>query len=268
MTTIELDPDRFYLGQVSTFLNLIKTLGHDPEFRIAFDFGKECVDLESMMMAGVVGVGIKFNKVPNGVFVPSPTTRRDRLTFRIDSVTFLKVLSTLGKLPYAYMSFHVVEDSILVQSYNCTHQVLGSASIHTINMEENDEDFVVVGGKVCESLEYPVSITALGSQWKKYLQSSSNDTTLRYNSRLNKISWETKDVLSKVSLYLPVENQNTYHEDVTVTFLPAVIQIIRGLFLDRQHTTISMSEELPLRSLTTMDHECGFIRVYAGSKET
>lgn len=267
MSSIELDSDRFYLGQVWTFLGVVKTLGNDPEFRIAFDFGNECVDIESMMMAGVVGVGIKFNKVPNGVFVPSPTTRTDRLTFRIDSATFLKVISTLGKLQYAYMSFHFVEDSIVIQSYNGTHEMMGSGVVYTINMEEDDLEFVVVGGKVCESLEYPVTITALGSQWKKYLQSSPNDTTLRYNSRLGKISWETKDTLSKVSLYLPVETSVKHHEDVTVTFLPSVIQIIRGLFIDRVFTTVSISEELPLHVFTNIDNGCGFIRVYAGTKE-
>ena len=261
--------DRFYIGDVPSFLMLVKIIKADPEFRLALDFGNHCMEFESMFMAGVVGVGIRLVQGPNHIVAASTITRTDRITLRLDSGAFLQAIIVLNHVPYAYMSIclNEEEDALCMDTYDKDHTKLGSAYIHTLNLEEHDTDFLVTDEEKREALLYEVMITNLGSVWKTYMQASTIDTVIRYDSKTKNMAWETNHQQTKISLYLPVSVECMV--DVRVCLLPAVSTIVRGVlqFTSKYNTTLSISDDLPVRIFAPLDTMGSFIRLYAGTKD-
>jgi hypothetical protein len=262
-------PDRFHIGDVPSFLALVKIIKTDPEFCLCFDFGSRCVEIESMLMAGVVAVGIRLVQDTSGILAPSPITRLDRITLRVDSGAFHQAVVGLNHVPYAYMSFGLTEEdaAIGLYTYNKQHVRLGSAIVSTLNLEEHDADFLVTNEEQREPLSYDVQVEQLGATWKAYMQSSAIDTVIRYIHEAQTIQWETKNQQTTVSLYLPVSVKNA--PDVRVCILPSVLSILRSVLqvTSKQQTTLSIGEDLPVRLFAPLDTVGSFIRAYAGTKD-
>jgi hypothetical protein len=260
--------DRFYIGDVTTFMMLIKILKTDPEFCIAFDFGARRLDIESMLMAGVIGVGIRLVQGTNAIIVHSPMCRTDRVTFRMDSSAFHQAIVVLNHIPYAYMSISTNEedDAICLYTYSKDHVNLGSAVVHSLNLEDHDTDFLVTNEDLREVLPYEVMIENPGTVWKSYIQASTIDTVIRYDNKTQRLTWETQNQQTKISLYLPVSTQ--YSSDIRVCLLPSVLNVLRTVVqvTSKHMTTLSISEDLPVRLFARFDTE-SFIRVYAGTKD-
>jgi hypothetical protein len=262
--------DRFYIGDVPSFLMLVKIIKADPEFRLALDFRNHCLEFESMLMAGVVGVGIRLSAGPNQIVAASHMmTRTDRITLRLDSGAFLQALITLNHVPYAYMSIclNEEEDTLCLYTYDMDHIKLGSALLVTLNLEDHDTDFLVTNEDKREALVYDVMITSPGSVWKTYMQASAIDTVIRYDCKTRNIAWETNNQQTKIALYMPVSVECT--TDVRVCLLPAVLTIVRGVlqFTAKYNTTLSLSDDLPVRVFAALDTNGSFIRIYAGTKD-
>lgn len=263
-------PDRFYVGDVPTFLTLIKILKTDPECCVCFDFGCRRLEIESMMMAGVVAVGIRAVQGTKAIIVPSPISRTDRVTVRIDSNALFHAISILNNAPYAYMSLglHAEENSICIHVYNQLHENLGSAFVHTLNLEEHDTDFLVVQEEKRPLLPYDVTVENPGKTWRSYMQASTIDTTLRFNSKAKTITWETNNPQTRICLVLPVTAQHN-SPDVRICILPSVVALLRGVLqvASNRVTTLSIGEDLPVRLFASLDTCGSFIRMYAGTKD-
>jgi hypothetical protein len=261
--------DRFYIGDVPTFMMIVKILKTDPEFCIGFDFGSRRLEIESMLMAGVIGVGIRLVQGTNAIIAPSPMSRTDRVTFRMDSSAFHQAIVVLNHIPYAYMSMGInkEDDAICLYTYNKDHVNLGSAVVQSLTLEEHDTDFLVTNEDLREALPYEVMIENLGTVWKSYIQASTIDTVIHYDSKTQRLTWETQNQQTKISLYLPVCIQCT--SDVRVCLLPSVLNVLRTVIqvTSKHSTTLSISDDLPVRLFTRFDTYGSFIRVYAGTKD-
>lgn len=266
---MSLSDDRFYVGNVPTFLMLVKLIKVDPEFCLNMDFGRKQLEIESMLMAGVVGVGIRLVQGPQNIIRCSSMTRTDCVTLRIDSGALYEALLVLNKTPYAYMSLGLSPDDVQLslEIYNKEHVHMGSATINTLDLEEHDAEFVVTNEEKRDSLVYDVTIDQPGSCWRSYLQASVIDTTILYNSKTQNLTWETSNIQTKIALYMPVAVQCP--TDVRVCLLPTVLTILRSVLqVTAKHvTTLSISEDLPVRLFARFDLNGSFIRVYAGTKE-
>jgi hypothetical protein len=261
--------DRFYIGDVPKFMMLVKIIKMDPEFRICFDFTNRCLEIESMLMTGVVGIGIRLVQGTNGILVSSPIVRTDRMTLRMDSGAFHQAVLVLNHSPYAYMSISLNddEDAICLYTYSREHVQMGSAEVHTLNLEDHDTDFLVVNDDKMAVMSYEVMIEQPGEIWKSYMQASTIDTVIRYNSKTQNITWETNNHQTKIALYLPVSV--VYPADVHVCLLPSVLNILRNVLQVTQKypTTLSIGEDLPVRIFASFDTYGSFIRAYAGTKD-
>ena len=266
--------DRFYITEVSSFLGLVKILKADPEFRLALDFGGKCLEFESLLMAGVVGVGIRLvaHQAQGGathIVAASSMTRTDRATLRLDSGALLQAIVALNHVPYAHMSLslHEEEDALCLYTYNSEHTTLGHALIHTLTLEDHDTDFLVTDEEKRPALAYDLGLTHPGALWKTYMQASTIDTIIRYDGKTQNVTWETNHQQTKIALYLPVAT--SCRTDVRVCLLPAVMAVVRGVlqFTAKHNTTLSLSEDLPVRIFASLDTAGSFIRLYAGTKE-
>jgi hypothetical protein len=258
--------DRFYVGDVSGFLGLLKVLKTDPEFRLRFDFGQHCLELESMMMAGVVGVGVRLHQGEGGIFVPSPTVREDHVIFRVDSQSFLKAMTALNPLTYAYLSLRPDEDSaICIDIYDGVGQCMGSAVVNTLTLDDSDREFLVTNHH--EPLSYAIKLKSTGRAWGTYLQAATTDTVIRYDSQMHVVHWETSNVHTRVSLHLGVSPQES--PDVSVCLCPGVVSVLRTILqvVQKHPTTFSMHEDLPVCVTAVLDRQGSFLRVYAGTKD-
>jgi len=265
-----LTPDRFYVGDVPTFLMLVKILKTDPEFCICFDFGCQRLEIESMMMSGLVAVGIRLVQGPAGIIVASPITRTDRITMRVDSNALYHTLSVLNNTQYAYMSLGLLEEdgAICIQVYSQSHVLMGSATMHTLNLEEHDTDFLVVHEETRAPLSYDVIVENTGKTWRSYMQTPTVDATMRFSSKAKTISWETASPQSRICLVLPVVVGHNA-PDVCICLLPVVVGVLRSVLqlTTNRMTTLSIGEDLPLRLFAPFDANGSFIRVYAGTKD-
>jgi hypothetical protein len=259
--------DRFYVGDMCTFLGLVKVLKADPEFRIRFDFERECVELESMMMAGVVGIGVRLIKGSGSVFVPSPTSRSDQCTLKVDSQSFLTALAKLNAVSYAYLSLRPDDDAaICIDIYDTTGQCMGTGTVTTLTMDDSGLEFLVTGPQD-PSYPYEIIVTNTGAKWCTYIQAAAMETTVRYDHLKHLLIWSTSSVQSNVSLYLAVPPQNS--ADVQLCLFPSVVGILRTVFqVTQKHaTTVSLHEDLPVRIVAELDAHGSFLRVYAGTKD-
>jgi hypothetical protein len=267
-----LGDNRFYFGNVSGFLSLVKLLNSDPEFRIAFDFQTQAIEIESMMMAGVIGMGIRLVKSSKGILLLSPTTRTDRVTLRVDSGAFQRTIIGINSIPYAYMCLWIdPEDvSICMETYGSDHVRISYAILSTMTLDEHDTDFLVTSNTMKDSLSYEFVVTHPGSTWRRYIQSSTVDTVLRYTAASREMAWETRNQHSTMSLYLGLDpTAVSTTKDVYVCLLPSVVTVIRNVLqaTDKYATVVSVSDDLPIRLFAQLDSYGSFIRVYAGTKD-
>jgi hypothetical protein len=264
--------NRFYLGNVPGFLSLVKIISSDPEFRMAFDFGAKSIEFESMMMAGVIGLGIRLVKSTKGIIVPSPTTRTDRVTLRVDSGAFQRTLVSINSIPYSYMCIWIdpEEVSICIETYGSDQVRISYAIMSTMTLDEHDTDFLVTTNTMKDSLQYDFMVDHPGGTWRRYLQASAVDTVLRYTASKHEMTWETRNQHSTMSLYMTL-NPTTINakEDIYVCLLPSVVTILRTVLhaTDKHSTIVSISDDLPIRLFSRLDTCGSFIRVYAGTKD-
>jgi hypothetical protein len=264
--------NRFYLGNVPGFLSLVKILNNDPEFRMAFDFGNDTLEIESMMMRGVIGLGLRLVKSVNGILVPSPTTRKDRVTLRIDSGAFQRTLMVLNSVPYAYMSLWIDQDdvSICVATYGSDQVQISSAVMSTLTLDDDDTAFMVTANAMGDSLCYAMVVSHPSAIWRRYAQASTVDTVLRYSVDQHRLTWETRHQQTTMSLYLAMDSvHGVVKNDIYVCLLPAVLNVLRSVLqaTDKHVTTLSISDDLPVRLFTALDTVGSFVRVYAGTKD-
>jgi hypothetical protein len=227
------------------------------------------MEIESMIMAGVVGLGIRLVSGNMGIIVPSAATRVDRVTLRIDSNAFYQSVVAINRLAYAYMSMGVSEeeDSICLYTFDKHHVQLASAVVHTLTLEEQDMEFLVTNEDRREPMLYDITVEHPGETWKSYLQASTIDMVIHYFHETQTIRWETNNLQSKIALYMSVSVACT--KNVSVCLLPAVLNILRGVLqtTGKHKTQVSIGEDLPIRLFTSLDDNGSFIRVYAGTKD-
>ena len=261
--------DRFYLGNVPTFLQIVRILKSDPEFCLAFDFGCKRLDIESMLLSGVVGIGVRLVQGDTaGILVPSPLTRSDRVTLRVDSSALYQAVSALNQVTYAYMSLGLVKDenAIYLCTYAPDHTSLGTATVHTLDLEEHDMDFRIMGPQL-EALDYPLCMEQLGQTWKAYLQSATIDTVIHYRPAARSVTWETSNQQTRMELFMAVTTTCT--QEVRICLLPSVVAILQTILTmaAKYPTQLALSTPLPLRARVQLDAHGSFLQVYAGTKD-
>lgn len=261
--------DRFYIGKVPIFLGVVKLMTQDKEFRIAFDFANKVLEMESMMMGGVVAAGVQLPQAPGGVLVPSPVTRSDRVTLRVDGGSLVRAMVALGRCKYAYISITVAEESeIHLEAFGSTHETLGSAKIDSLTLEEHDTEFPVAQNTLGASLEYPVEVTYSASVWKNYFPAGKQGLTVRYAHARQHLAVETRDTLTRVSLLLKLPKKVHHAEDVSATLVPAVVAIVRNvLIVPDAPLTLLLHPQLPIQLHLDLGVGEGCVRMYAGTKE-
>jgi hypothetical protein len=268
--------DRYYFGNVPGFLSLVKLLNNDPEFRLALDFGAGTLEIESMMMAGVIGMGIRLIKSPLGIIAPSPTTRTDRVTLKVDSAAFHRTFLGLNNVPYAYMSLWIVDDvCIHLETFGSDHVSVATATMNTMTLDEDDTDFVVTADTMKTKLHYDFIAKFPGSVWRRYVHASTVDTKVRYSVQQRRLTWQSTQDQTTMSLYLAIHPNPLVNEtdrldsDVLICLLPTVVAVIRSVLqtTDKYMVTISISDDLPIGLFAPLDSVGSFIRVYAGTKD-
>ena len=264
--------DRFRIADVSAFMSLIKILRNDNEFHIRFDHTNGHIDIESMMMAGIVAVGIHIIPSDSGMFTCHNMTRNTIDTFRVDSAGFLRVFVRLFKLKHEYFQLYVVDDtSICIE---CIHDnmVVGSGTINTLDVDGDDSELFRITQDEMD-MSFSLCMTRKWSEWKPFFQATmSEDTTISYTAGMDKLVWTTADITSKIMMNSRVDGkeQNSC-SSVDVCILPSIVRLVRNImqFSDKSDTTVSLDTELPLSIYSRMDTMTngGFIRILAGTKE-
>jgi hypothetical protein len=267
-----LQENRFYVGHVDSFIQIMKLVRNDPEFRIRMDFGLESMDIECLLMSGIVGIGIHLVKGEGAILVPSPVTRDDVVTIRVNSNSFLSVFVKLMSLSYAYISIWIKENELGIDTYDRDHNLLGSGCVRTLTLEDGDEDFMIIDEESREVLHYPIQETRLGSIWKTYFHAGTDeDTIIQYDMKQSQITWTTNTTLTRICLVMKMTGttQSRSMIPMQVCILPSVVQQLKQVIAVtcKNETTLSLCTELPLRMFTILDTNGSFIRVYAGTKE-
>lgn len=265
---MSLSENCFYIGNVPLFLQIIKLIKLDSEFCLRLDFAKGRLEIESMMLSGVVGMGIRLMK-GGSIIAKTPDSRNDCSILRVNSASFYQAMVLLSHHNYAYMCIGIEDDddTLHIRTYTSEHVCIGSAKIATLNLEEYDSEFLVVNENKRDPLEFDIDVKDKGTMWKQFLQPSTVDTKIKYSNTNRNLTWETKNQQTLVSFYLPVTTSCT--RDVEVCILPSVVSILRGVLqvTDKLETMLSISEDLPVRLFANFDTIGSFIRVYAGTKE-
>lgn len=270
MEPITLHPDRFYVGDIQTFLKLLKLLKCDPECCLAFDFGTRCIEFESFAMAGIVAVGVRLVQCTGGILVRSPVTRTDRVVMRIDTAALFAASMGLSAIPYAYMSIGITadEDNIQMSAFDKAHTLLGKARVCTLDKHATDGDFPIVNDQTGgQSLVYQVSAKQDGTTWRRYLHAPTVDTLIHYDGSMKRIVWGTNNNQTQLSLYMPVTS--THVGDIHIGLLPSVTALLRTALQTTGKTlvTLSISDDLPVRLVASLDTSGSVLRMYAGTKE-
>ena len=264
---MEFVPDRFYLDNAAVFLQLVRILKADQEFRMALDFGKSCLQLESMLLSGVVGVGVQLVQCVGGIVRPSLLTRRDRVVLRVDSGALYQTVVALNHVPYTYLSLGLTADDVglCVSTYAAEHVVLGTGTVQTLDLAEQDADFLVTADAL--QLHYPLCLEHPGHTFKKYLSTGTIDTVLHYRPLSRSMTWVTSNQQTRIELYMTVSSQ--CQDEVRICLLPAVTGLVQQ-FLQvaaQLPTQLALSNDLPVRLWIPLDRHGSFIRVYAGTKD-
>ena len=259
--------DHFGIGDVAGFLRIVRLLKVDSEFCLAFDFGLHHLEIQSMALGGVVGIGIHLVQSSVGILEPSPFVRSDRVVLRIDSGILYQTLLVLNKIEYERLSIgvNVDDDTIEVNIYDADCVKVGSATINTLQLNEHDTDFIII--KENQLFSYETTLCQSGKQWRTYLQPTTIDLTMIYNGTSKQLTWETRNTQSKIVLYMQTQCQAS--GDVRVCVLPAVIEVLRSLLqvTETHATTLSIRDDKPICMYSTLDTSGSFIRVYAGTKD-
>jgi len=267
-TQMVLFADRFYVGDMPAFLGLVKLLKADPDFMLRFDFPRQCLELESIMMAGIVAVGSRLFQGSGGIFVVSPQSRTDECLLRVDSQAFSKAISTLNQVSYAYLSLQPGEEATLcIDAYTEENVCIGSAVLNTLAFDDDHKNFTVIN-QAHDDLPYSIIAENLGGTWARFLQSASIETTLHYDPRLQQLQWVTHDQHTRMSLHLPISPQPATSE-VQICLNPSVVTILRTVLqvTQKHSTTLAYSEDLPICLSASLDAQGSFIRIYAGTKD-
>ena len=274
MEHITLHPDRFYVGDIQTFLKLVKLLKCDPECLLAFDFGTRCLEFESMMMAGVVAVGVRLKQCPGGIIVRSPVQRVDRVVMRIDTAALYSAAMGVSAIPYAFMSIAVAADgaSIQMTTFDKTNRVMGDVRVCTLDKHDSDDgDFPIVNAQTGgQPLVYDVSATHDGPTWRRYLHTPTVDTVIHYDGPMKRLVWGTNSGQTRLSLYMSGTSvTSTYTGDIRICVLPSVTALLRTALqtTGKSPVTLSMSDDLPIRLVSPLDSAGSLLRMYAGTKE-
>jgi hypothetical protein len=267
--SMSLQANRYYVGYVDSFIQIMKLVRSDPEFRIRFDFQNHSMDIECLLMSGIVGIGIHLVKGVGSILVPSPVTREDVVTIRVNSNSFLSVFVKLMSLSYAYLSIWTKENELCIEIYDGDHKVLGSGCVNTLTLEDGDDDFMIIEEESREKLEYPIQESRPGSLWKTYFHAGTDeDTIIRCDVNQSCLTWTTRTTLTKICLNMNLVTSSST-VPVLVCILPSVVQQLKQIITvtAKQETTLSLCTELPIRMFTVLDTNGSFIRVYAGTKE-
>ena len=263
--------NRFIISNIGGFLSLLKILRNENEFTIRFNHGNGHIDIESMMLASVVAVGLHFVPGENNMFTFSNSSMTDYKinTLRIDSATFLRVFVRLYKIKHTRIQLHVLEEtSLCIECFDGDMKV-GSGTVNSIDIDSTDSEyFQILQPDMCMS--YTIIISRKWTELSPLFQASSTEeTTVSYKGSSDKLSWTSKDDSSVVTLYTDLSEKERSVESVEICLLPSVVKLVRTIlqFVEKRSITLSLSTELPLFSEASMDDSGSFIRLFAGTKE-
>lgn len=261
--------NRFRISNINAFLSILKILRNENEFTIRFDHGNGHVDIESMMLASVVAVGIHFVPGDNSMFTCSMMTTETKNTLRIDSATFLRVFVRLYKIKHTLIQLYVSDDtSLCIECFDGDRKV-GSGIVNTIDIDMNDSElFQIIQPDM--DMSYSVKMSKKWTELSPFFQASSTEeTTISYTANSDRLVWKSKDDSSQVVLYTDLTESERAQENVQICVLPSVVKLVRTVlqFVEKLPITLSLSTELPLYAHAVIDSDGSFIRVFAGTKE-
>jgi hypothetical protein len=236
-----------------------------------FDHVQNRIDMQSMMLAGVVGTGIRLEKGPSSILAPSTMSDSSIYTLKVDSVSFLHVFVRLVKSGYTFISMHVTDGtSICMEAFNAEHTIIGSGIVNTLAVDNDECTFMITNADKMMIMDYAVSITRKWEQWKPYFQASSTEDTFIGYDGTGKVTWTTKSDMSTISLYTHLSQvERPVSEMINICIVPSVVHLIRIIFQlsDKKNTRLSLSDDLPVRIFSPFDDNGSFIRMFAGTKD-
>jgi hypothetical protein len=258
-----MDDSTFYIGDASKFLNILNLFKGDAEFRMRLNYHDGSMDLEAVLLSGVVAIGVRLlPEGPEGVLVRSSAlrSRPTPLVVCLETQTVTKTLALLCKRPSAYMSISGNVESVVIRAYDADESCSAQSTICTVVRNEEEEvDFKIFDTE----LSYQVTHSMSGTRWKDYLPEG--EVCIRHEALSSRFVFRLVDVLSTIELYLP---STLPHTDVQITMLPEVAKLLRqtvSIFL-RENVTIGMDTELPV-FLHVPIGTGGALRMFLGTKE-
>jgi hypothetical protein len=263
--------NQFCIGDINAFLAILKILRHDNEFTIRFDHTNGHVDIESMMLASVVAVGIHLVPGISNVFTESIMTKQSVDVFKIDSAAFLRVFIRLYKIKHTDIRIYVVDDvSICIESFYDTLKV-GSGVISTVDMNTEEAGlFQITKSDEEIGMSYLFSIIRTWKDLSPFFQAStSEETKIAYVANSDQLTWTSSSDDNSINLYSHLNNIERTNENMRVCLLPSVVQLIRTVFqfTEKRETRLSLDSELPVCMFTKLSDDGSFIRLFAGTKE-
>lgn len=256
----------FFIGDAPKFLAVLNLFKGDAEFRIRFNYDDGSIDLEAILLSGVVGIGVRLvPEGPCGILVKSCALepRSVPLVVSLETHTVTKTLTLLCKRPSAYMSIHGETENITIRAFEQDDICIAQSIIHTVVRNEEEEVEFKIFSTV---MEYPVTHTMLGQRWREYLPDG--EVCIRYESVARRFVFRLIDVLSTIELYLPATTPQVTTTDAQVTMLPEVSKLLKQVVsvCPREEVTVCLDTELPVFIHVPLG-TAGAIRMYLGTKE-
>jgi hypothetical protein len=253
----------FFIGDAPKFLNILSLFKGDAEFRMRLNYHDGSMDLEAVLLSGVVAIGVRLiPEGPEGVLVRSKALRArpTPLAVSLETQTVTKTLALLCKRPSAYMSISGDVESIVIRAYDADETCSAQSTICTVvRNDEEDVEFKIFDTE----LSYQVTHTMAGTRWKDYLPEG--EVCIRHEALSSRFVFRLVDVLSTTEMYLP---SILPHTDVQITMLPEVAKLLRQsvAVCPREQVTIGMDTDLPV-FLHVPIGTGGALRMFLGTKE-
>jgi hypothetical protein len=253
----------FYIGDAPKFLSILNLFKGDAEFRLRFNYDDGTMDLEAILLSGIVGIGIKLvPEGPEGILVQSSLLRSRPvpLIVSLETQTITKTLALMCKRPSAYMSIYGDTENVTISAYEHDDTCIAQSIIHTIARNEEEEvEFKIFATEMV----YPVTHTMVGLRWKEYLPDG--EVCIRHEGVARRFVFRVTDVLSTVELYLP---SSLPLPDVQITMLPEVSRLFKQTVSInvKENVTVCLDTDLPVFIQVPLG-AAGALRMYLGTKE-
>ena len=266
----------FHISDVAKLLKLLKSSTLEQECIIEYSTGvRPGIRLQSIALSGIVGIGIIIpaSTKPQSLLSLIATDNDITHVVRVHMDSLFMVLTKFSKMKTSMISMTFTDSLISIEAFNSNQRVVGTSTIHTLTMvDKDDEDLMVLSEENRKTLEYNISITMSGKEWRQLFSTEqSEENQFRYNNAKGHVEYQTRSTLSNSSIHLHKHREYiSLSSDFIVRTIPTAIQMVRNILacMETKPVSIFLHQELPLciEVLPVVELD-PTIRIYVGTKE-